>query len=68
MENPKQEMEFGPLMGVIIIVILLLIGAVYFLNQRIDKLETQKKMLQNIVSTTTVIDLGTTTIMATSSK
>jgi preprotein translocase subunit YajC len=62
-ETPKVETSYGPIIGIILIVLLLLIGAYYFLSQRISKLEEQKKTnalieLQN--ATTTIF--STTTI------
>jgi hypothetical protein len=67
-EKPNTEIEIGPMMGIVIILLMLLAGAWYFLNQRVDKLEAQREQQNKILSsTTTIIDLGTTT-EATSTK
>jgi Na+-transporting methylmalonyl-CoA/oxaloacetate decarboxylase gamma subunit len=60
--NPQTEM--GPMMGIILIVLMLLIGAWYFLWQKVTKLEDQReqaKMATTTATTTEYINLGTTT-------
>lgn len=65
-ENPKPETEIGPLTGIILIVLILLIGAWYFLWQKVVKLEDQREKAPIATTTTEYIYLGTTT--ATSTK
>ena len=63
-ETPKTKTEnsFGPMIGIVLIILVLLAGAYHLLSQRISKLEEQKKtsaliQLQNATTT-----LATTTI------
>ena len=37
MENNKQNMDFGTMSGIIIVIIVLVVGAFYFAGQRIEK-------------------------------
>ena len=37
MENNKQNMDFGTMSGIIIVIIVLIVGGFYFAGQRIEK-------------------------------
>ena len=65
-----KENPLGPMTGIILIVLVLLIGAWYFLWQRVAKLEDQKENPPVATTTTRIINLGTTTeiVEATSTK
>lgn len=54
MEQNKQKTDFGSIVGIILVTIILVIGAVYFFNQRIEKQKEFQKYLNTIVSTTTM--------------
>ena len=59
----SKENPLGPMTGIILIVLVLLIGAWYFLWQKIVKLEDQKENPPVATTTTRIINLGTTTEM-----
>lgn len=55
MELNKQNVDFGAIMGIIVVVIVLIVGAFYFIGQRIEKQkEFQNAMNQNQIATTAV--------------
>jgi preprotein translocase subunit YajC len=76
MENNKQKSEVGTITGIILVVIILTIGALYFFNQRIEKQKEFQNYLNqlqdNPYSTTTkIIDesgVSTTTSTSTNSS
>lgn len=53
MEQNKQLNDFGAKIGIIIVIILLLIGAFYFVDQRIKQSNEYKTSLQEALSTST---------------
>ena len=53
MEQEKQMNSFGTISGIIIVVILLLVGAFYFANQRIQKSNEFKASMQQAETATT---------------
>ena len=61
-------MEIGPLLGTILIVLLLLVGAVYFLWQKVTQLEDQREQIKNMPTSTTVYIKLPATTEATSTK
>jgi len=54
MEQNKQKTDFGSIVGIILVTIILVIGAVYFFNQRIEKQKEFQKYLNTMGTTTTV--------------
>ena len=70
MENTENsKTEIGPMTGIILIVLILLIGAWYFLWQKIVQLEDQKEKAPVATTTTRIIYLATTTeIIGTTTK
>lgn len=52
MEQNNQTNSFGTISGIIIVVIILLIGAYYFVNQRIEKSNEFKASLQQAENVT----------------
>ena len=50
-ENKQQKDDFGAMAGIIIVVILLLVGALYFGKQRIEQRKQFKSTLQEATST-----------------
>ena len=68
MEN--KENSLGPMTGIILIVLMLLIGAWYFLWQKVVKLEDQREKAPIATTITRIINLGTTTeiVSATSTE
>ena len=59
MEQQKENSGFGTMIGIIIIVIVLLVGAYYFTKQRIEKSKEFQTTLQEGISTTTDETLDT---------
>lgn|GEM_PF-5030947 len=58
----KGSTPLGPIVGIIVIVVLLLIGAVYSLRTEVERLKNPPQA----TSTTITVRLPTTTIIATS--
>jgi hypothetical protein len=60
--NEKQTEDFGALIGVIIVIILLLVGAFYFVNERIEKSREFKAALDqgNPNTSDEIIDIEST--------
>ena len=57
MENNKTD--FGAMMGVVIVIIILIVGAFYFAGQRIEKSkEFQANINQEVISTTSTSTLS----------
>jgi uncharacterized protein YpmB len=57
LETPKTENNFGAIIGIILIILMLLVGAYFFLSQRITKLEEQRQanaLLRSEPATTTI--------------
>lgn len=56
-KTEKTEQPVGPVIGIILIIVMILIGGYYFLSQRITKLEREKQnqaLNQDQNSTTTI--------------
>lgn len=59
MENNQQSTNFGSIIGIILVVIVLIVGGIYFGQQRIQKSNEFKNTIQEELGTTSdeVIDL-----------
>ncbi len=54
MENNNQKMDFGSIIGIVLVLLVLIAGAFYFIGQRLEKQkEFQNAINQNQVATTT---------------
>jgi uncharacterized protein HemX len=53
MENNQQSTNFGSIIGIIIVIIILFVGAYYFVQQRIQKSTEFQNTLQEQLATTT---------------
>ena len=63
MENTEKSSGMGAIIGAVIIIVILAVGAWYFIGNRVEKIETQKQATKTLeVSTgpsTEVVDIQT---------
>ncbi len=52
MENNKKTTDLGAIIGIMIVIVILLVGAFYFAGQRIEKSNEFKAAIQKEIATT----------------